>query len=100
MNTETRKTTIPTLEFFPTTGKTRFNYDIRTVEIEGETLNTAKFVEVDHPTRDNIINAIIRTRYSASQELAIHRKQAANEPGAAVEFEEYNNFVNYCKNLF
>ncbi len=97
MNTETRKTTIPSLEYFPTTGKTRFYYNITTVEIEGETLNTANFVEVDNPTRENVINAIIRTQYSASTELAIHRKQAAQEPGAEAEFLQYNNFVNQAK---
>ena len=69
-------------------------------EIEAERTSYQCDVAIaDGNTRDAFINAIIRTRYTVDQEFAIHRKHAANEPGAAAEFEEYNNFVNYCKTL-
>ncbi len=79
------------------------NFDQTQVQIEDETGSRTSYnyttAFVKSLDREEVINALIRTRYSASEELAIHRKHAANEPGAAAEFEEYNNFVNYCKNL-
>lgn len=48
-------------------------------------------------SRADIINAIIRSKYSESDEFAIQRKAIAQEPGAQTEFEEYNTFVNAAK---
>lgn len=53
----------------------------------------------DGNTRDAFINAIIRTRYTADQEFAIHRKTVAQEECAQAEFDAYNSFVNEAKGI-
>ena len=90
---------IPTTEYLTPSGPWRFNYNHATIEREGTTLHTANYVEVPEITKENIVVALIRTRYSANEEAALHRKMLANEAGVEAEFVEYNEFVNECKNI-
>ena len=46
-------------------------------------------------TYENIVEAIIRTRYTVSDELGILR-QRDSKPS---EFAEYNEFIEYCKSI-
>jgi hypothetical protein len=96
---EQRLTPIKDIEYMTPGGPYRFNFN-HSVTTQDETLFcNADFVEVAQPTREAIISALIRTRYTNDAELALHRKVVANEAGALAEFEEYNNFVNHCKQL-
>ena len=90
---------IPATEFLTPAGPYRFNYNQSTTERDGTTIHTADFVEVPEVTKENVVAALIRTRYSANEEAALHRKMLANEAGVEAEFIEYNEFVNECKNI-
>lgn len=96
---ETRLTPIPDIEFITPTGPYRFNFDHTTTTQDETLFCSASFVEVAQPTREAIISALIRTRYTADAELALHRKVTANEAEAMEAFTEYNNFVNNCKEI-
>ena len=88
---------IPTTEYLTPAGPWRFNYNFSTSEREGETIYHSDTVEVAELTKEAIVVAMIRTRYSMNEEAALHRKMLANESGVDVEFAEYNLFVNECK---
>lgn len=51
----------------------------------------------DATSRDDVINAVIRSRYSQSQELSILRHHQYAPEEYAEEWEEYNDFVEDCK---
>jgi hypothetical protein len=63
------------------------------------TIYTAQQVIADSNSRESLIEAIIRSRYTTSDELALHRKVVAQEAGAQVEFDAYNAFVNEAKTI-
>ena len=88
---------IPSTEYLTPAGPWRFNYNFSTSEREGETIYHSDTVEVAELTREAIVVAMIRTRYSVNEEAALHRKMLANETGADAEFAAYNSFVNECK---
>lgn len=88
---------IPATEFLTPAGPWRFNYNQSTTERDGTTIHTADYVEVAELTREAVVVALIRTRYSINEEAALHRKMIANETGAGEEFAAYNEFVNECK---
>ena len=88
---------IPATEFLTPAGPYRFNYNQSTTERDGATIHTADYVEVPELTKEAIVVAMIRTRYSINKEAALHRKMLAKESGVDVEFAEYNLFINECK---
>lgn len=97
---ETRLTPIPDIEFITPNGPWRFNFNhSATTNEEGTTFCSADFVEIEHPTRENIISALISTQYTIDAELGLHRKTAANEAGDVEAFQQYNSFVNQCKQI-
>lgn len=95
---ETRKNTIPTREAITPAGY-RFNFNHSAVEIDGETFYNADFVEVQDLQRHTIISALVKVKYSPDAEIALHRKFAAQEAEAEKEFQEYNQYVNWCKSI-
>ena len=77
-------------------GKGNFyvNMDVREVTEEGKTHYEYDCVRtVGYPTYGAVVEALVRERYSVSDELAIQR-QRDTKPEA---FEEYNDFVEACK---
>ena len=69
-------------------------------QYEGEELDGGTIMEcADSSNFDEVVNAIIRSRYTLSQELAIHRHHE-NDPAAfAEEWEEYDGFCEKAKTL-
>lgn len=70
-NTETRETT-------------KYRYDYYEVAIEGE------------PSRDTLIDAAIRTRYSSSNQTALVRHKANGDSGYD---DEWAAFDGYCERM-
>ena len=58
-------------------------------------LDASTLVEVDRPDDGygERVNALIRERYSLSEELALLRQRTTKK----AEFEEYNDFCEACK---
>ena len=70
------------------------NYNVTEVEIEGNIQFNYDVAIFDHiPTYDDLVNALIRTRYSACQELALHRQREEK----ITEFQEYYDYCESCK---
>lgn len=88
---------IPATEFLTPAGPYRFNYNQSTTERDGATIYTADYIEVASLTKEAVVVALVRTRYSINEEAALHRKMIAGETGAGAEFAAYNEFVNECK---
>ena len=84
----------------------RFYYnhtnEVRTDPMTGEeqTVYLADFVEVAELTKEAVVVALVRTRYSINDETALHRKKIADEATAGAEFIAYNQFVNECKAIY
>lgn len=72
-------------------GRYHFNYNVVSVP-DGYDCDT---VEVGSSNYDDIVNAIIREKYSSPNEFAIHR-QKDSKP---TEWAEYNNFCESVKSL-
>lgn len=69
------------------------NKELEPVEI---TIWEARTLLVEKPyTYSTLIDALVKTKYSVSEELGILR-QKDKKPG---EWEEYNNFVEECKSI-
>lgn len=63
---------------------TKYQYDYYEVAIDGE------------PSRDTLIDAAIRTRYSASNQTALVRHKANGDSGYD---DEWNAFDDYCEQM-
>jgi len=86
--------------FIPyTNDSTLVNYNVEeiTKEIEGETITMYKceYVIVNNVTEGDIVDAMLRTKYSMSQEFAILRQRDSKSE----EFNEYNTFAEQCKTI-
>ena len=75
--------------------KWHINYNIEEEVIEDKSMFTFDYVKVHKLTKNVIVNAIIRNKYSRSEEFAILRKQLNNEN--TEQFTEYNEFINNTK---
>ena len=53
----------------------------------------------DATSRDELVNAIIRTRYSLSQEMAIHRHHENDAATYAEEWDEYDAWCESAKQV-
>lgn len=76
-------------------GKTQFNYNIQAVEKTDERgtriVYEYDYVEIEgEVTRNKLIEALIRTRYGASDELALAHNNAVSKDTA-----EYTDFQAY-----
>lgn len=77
-------------------GQFYVNMGVREVTEEDMTLYECDQVRIaGRPTYGATVEALIRERYSVSDELALHR-QKEDKP---VEFLEYNTFCEHCKDL-
>lgn len=88
----------PIIEKYNMQGQYIFRFNI--VETEDESNNPiwqCDEVIAQTNTREAIITAMVRKRYTAEQEFAIQRKKIAGEEGSDAEFTEYNDYVNFCK---
>ena len=72
-------------------GTYQFHYNIVEKIEEGRTSYDSDVIILSHPvSRDNIIDALIRERYSLSQELSISRQKDKKA-------DEYNAYYEYCE---
>lgn len=62
-----------------------YDYDMLLVSSDGE------------PTKGDVVNAIIRTRYTESDEMAIQRHYLNDREGYETEWREYNAFCEWAK---
>ncbi|MBQ6203609.1 MAG: hypothetical protein IJK46_05890 [Prevotella sp.] len=67
-------------------------------QYEGPDAGGGTVMECTDPTsRDDIVNAIIRTRYTVSQEMAIHRHHSNDPAGYGSEWDEYDAWCEKAK---
>ena len=81
-------------------GKYYVNMNITEIEVtvEGKKVNQFEMDQVEtsgYPTYPAVVEALIRERYTVSDELAILRQHSSK----ADEFAEYNAFCETCKAL-
>ena len=79
--------------------KCRVYFNKSTKEVEGTTIYEADYVEVDALTREDVVVAIIRTKYSLNKELSIRRELINNAPNAQQTWEEFCAFVEFAKGV-
>lgn len=84
-------------DFVPTEGaKPTIGYKYSGTEIDGGTL-----LPCSNPdSRDDVINAIIRSRYSETEEFSIHRHHLTDPDNYVEEWVAYNDFVEKAKQLY
>ena len=86
---------IPATEFLTPAGPWRVYFNHSEIEREGHTLQTADYIEAVELTREKVVEALIRQRYSVNDEYQVHREKLNGTDKG--EFEQYNNFVEDCK---
>ena len=94
-----RLTPHPDIECLTGANKCRVYFNKSTKEIEGTTIYEADYVEVDALNREDVVVAVIRTKYSLAKELGIRRELINNEPNSQQIWEEFCAFVNYAKSI-
>ena len=94
-----RLTPHPDTECLTGANKGRIYFNKTFKEVEGTTIYEADFVEVDALTREEVVVAIIRTKYSLNKELSIRRELINNEPNSQQTWEEFCEFVDYAKSI-
>jgi len=67
------------------------NYDVLKIEREGEEFYQYESVFVHKLTKDNLVPAMIRTKYSANDEYKMARISKAT-----TEWKEYDAYVKSC----
>lgn len=77
--------------------KWHINYNIEKVTREDETFFEFDYVTVTKLNRGVIVNAIVRKKYSESEEFGILRKQLNDI--RTDEYNEYNSFVENAKTI-
>lgn len=93
------------MEAYDKQGRIAIRWDIEQITIPESDMMPAKSMYecyqaiVENNSREAIITAIIRSRYTSDDEFAIHRKLIANELGSIDEFTAYNSFVNTAKQI-
>ena len=92
-----RLTPHPDTECLTGANKCRVYFNKSTKEVEGTTIYEADYVEVDALTREDVVVAVIRTKYSLAKELGIRRELINNEPNSQQIWEEFCAFVDYAK---
>ena len=83
-------------------GKYHFNYNVTTLETDEGVMYEYDTVEVNSPTYDEIVFAIIRDKVSESQELAMMNKYnayKANIGGDLKSVDEYEGFLRWVQQV-
>lgn len=62
-------------------------YEFDTIVIKGE------------PTKENLVNSLLREKYSQSEVEAIMRHKLNGDAGADTEFAAFNAFAEECKSI-
>ena len=94
-----RLTPHPDTECLTGVNKCRVYFNKSSKEVEGTTIYEADYVEVDALTREDVIIAIIRTKYSLNKELSIRREYINNQPGATEKWNEFCDFAETAKGV-
>ena len=89
----------PDTECLTGANKCRVYFNKSSKEVEGTTIYDADYVEVDALTREDVVVAIIRTKYSLNKELAIRREFINNEPDAQQTWDEFCEFIEFAKGV-
>ncbi len=71
-------------------------YKYTGTEPDGGTILDCK----DHTNRDDVINAIVRSKYSETQEFSILRHHQLDPVTYDDEWTQYNSFVESAKQLY
>ena len=94
-----RLTPHPDTECLTGANKCRVYFNKSTKEVEEATIYEADYVEVDTLTREDVVVAIIRTKYSLNKELSIRREYINNQSGATEKWSEFCEFVEFAKGV-
>ena len=89
----------PDTECLTGANKCRVYFNKSSKEVEGTTIYEADYVEVDALTREDVVVAIIRTKYSLNKELAIRRELINNEPSSQPTWNEFCEFIEFAKGV-
>ena len=94
-----RLTLHPDTECLTGVNKCRVYFNKSTKEVEKTTIYEADYVEVDALTIEDVVVAIIRTKYSLNKELGIRREYINNQPGATDKWNEFCLFVEEAQSI-
>ena len=94
-----RLTPHPDTECLTGANKCRVYFNKSTKEVAEATIYEADYVEVDALNREDVVVAIIRTKYSLNKELGIRRELINNEPDAQQAWEEFCEFIEFAKSI-
>ena len=94
-----RLTPHPDTECLTGANKCRVYFNKSTKEIECSTIYEADYVEVDALTREDVVVAVIRSKYSLNKELSIRREYINNQSGATEKWNEFCEFVEFAKGV-
>lgn len=89
----------PDTECLTGANKCRVYYNKTSKEVGETTIHEADFVEVDALTREEVVVALIRTKYSLNKELSIRRELLNNETNSQQKWNEFCNYVEFAKNV-
>ena len=94
-----RLTPHPDTECLTGANKCRVYFNKSTKEVAEATIYEADYVEVDALNREDVVVAVIRSKYSLNKELAIRREFINNEPDAQQAWEEFCEFIEFAKSI-
>ena len=94
-----RLTPHPDTECLTGANKCRVYFNKSSKEVDGTTIYEADYVEVDALTREDVVVAVIRSKYSINKELSIRRELINNAPNAQQTWEGFCDFVETAKDV-
>ena len=94
-----RLTPHPDTECLTGVNKCRVYFNKSTKEFAEATIYEADYVEVDSLNREDVVVAVIRSKYSLNKELSIRREYINNQSGATEKWSEFCEFVEFAKGV-
>ena len=94
-----RLTPHPDTECLTGANKCRVYFNKSTKEFAEATIYEADYVEVDSLNREDVVVAVIRSKYSLNKELSIRREYINNQSGATEKWSEFCEFVEFAKGV-
>ena len=94
-----RLTPHPDTECLTGANKCRVYFNKSSKEVAGTTIYEADYVEVDTLSREDVVVAVIRSKYSLNKELSIRREYINNQSGATEKWSELCEFVEFAKGV-
>ena len=94
-----RLTPHPDTECLTGANKCRVYFNKSTKEVEEATIYEADYVEVDTLSREDVVVAVIRSKYSLNKELSIRREYINNQSGTTEKWSEFCEFVEFAKGV-